>query len=73
MSKLVAESLALIIFTVLGSTSYVAAGDPYQALSVLRIPKKSAADISLPQVNGKTVRLSDYKGKVVLLGIFKVF
>jgi len=73
MSKYFAESLALIIVTTLASTSYAAAVDPYQALSVLRIPKKSAADFSLPQVNGKAVGLSDYKGKVVLLGFFKVF
>lgn len=49
------------------------AADPYEAFSVLRIQKKSARDFSLPQVNSKTVRLSDYKGKVVLLGFFKVF
>jgi len=40
---------------------------------VLRIRKISAPDFSLPQVNGKRVRLSDYKGKVVLLGFFKTF
>ncbi len=73
MSKFVAASLALIIFTVLASARYAAAVDPYQALSVLRIRKISAPDFSLPQVDGRRVRLSDYKGKVVLLGFFKTF
>lgn len=73
MSKFVAGCSGLIIFTVLASTFYAAAVDPYQALSVLRMPKTSAPDFSLPQVNGKTARLSDFKGKVVLLGFFKTF
>ena len=73
MSKYFAGFLALIIFTVLANTPYATTADPYQALSVLRIPKISAPDFSLPQVNGKRVRLSDYKGKVVLLGFFKTF
>lgn len=73
MSKSFAGPLALIILTSLAGISYAAAGDAYQALSVLRLPKKSAPDFSLPQVNGKTVRLSDYKGKVILLGFFKTF
>jgi len=73
MSKYFVGFLALIIFTVLASTPYASAVDPYQALSVLRIRKISAPDFSLPQVNGKRVRLSDYKGKVVLLGFFKTF
>jgi len=47
--------------------------DPYDAFSVLRLEKKPAPDFSLPQVNGKTVKLSGYKGKVVLLGFFKTF
>ena len=73
MSKYFTGFLALIIFTVLASARYAAAVDPYQALSVLRIRKISAPDFSLPQVDGKRIRLSDYKGKVVLLGFFKTF
>jgi len=49
------------------------AADPYETLSVIRQQIKAAPDFSLPQVNGKVVRLSDYKGKVVLLGFFKTF
>ena len=73
MSKYFVGFLALIIFTVLASTPYAAAADPYKALSVLRIRKMSTPDFSLLQVDGKRVRLSDYKGKVVLLGFFKTF
>jgi cytochrome oxidase Cu insertion factor (SCO1/SenC/PrrC family) len=47
--------------------------DPYKTFSVLQIQKKPAPDFSLPQVGGKRVRLSDYSGKVVLLGFFKTF
>ena len=47
--------------------------DPYDAFSVLRLEKKPAPDFSLPQISVKTVRLPDYKGKVLLLGFFKTF
>jgi len=49
------------------------AADPYQAFSALRIQKTAASDFSLPQVDGKTIELSDYRGNVVLLGFFKTF
>ena len=49
------------------------AADPYEAFSVIRSQKKAAPEFSLPQVDGKTMSLSDFKGKVVLLGFFKTF
>ena len=65
--------LVLFILVGLSSHSLVLAANPDEAFSVLRIEKKPAPDFSLPQVNGKTVRLADYRGKVVLLGFFKTF
>jgi len=63
----------LFLLTVLSVPVLTRAADPYEVFSVLRVQKKPAPDISLPQVGGKTFRLSDYKGKVVLLGFFKTF
>jgi hypothetical protein len=63
--------LSLLAFVSLPSLTRAA--DPYGPLSVLRIEKKPAPDFSLPAVGGKTVRLSGYKGKAVLLGFFQTF
>jgi len=63
----------VLTVTFLSSPSWAGAGDPYEALSVLRIEKKPAPDFSLPQVNGKTVGLSAYRRNFVLLGFFKTF
>ncbi len=49
------------------------AADPYEAFSVLRVEAKPAPDCSLPSVDGKLVKLSSYKGKVVLVGFFQTF
>lgn len=57
----------------LSSSSWAGAADPYETLSVLRTEKKPAPYFSLPSVDGKAVSLSDYKGKVVLLGFFQTF
>ena len=51
----------------------VAAADSYRALSVVRTPRKPASDFSLKQVGGKSIKLSRYRGDVVLLGFFKTF
>jgi cytochrome oxidase Cu insertion factor (SCO1/SenC/PrrC family) len=57
----------------LSSSSWAGTADPHGAFSALRTEAKPAPDFSLAQVNGKTVRLSDYRGNVVLLGFFKTF
>ena len=62
-------SLATLFFLPLTASG----ADPYDAFSVLRLEKKPAPDFSLPQVNGKTAKLSNYRGKAVLLGFFKTF
>jgi CHASE2 domain-containing sensor protein len=63
----------LSLVAVLSLPLWTHAADPYEAFSVLRVQKKPAPHFSLPQVSGKTVKISDYKGKVVLLGFFKTF
>lgn len=65
--------MAVLLLAFLSLPSLAFAADPFEALAVLRIQSKPAPEFSLPAVNGKTVRLSDYKGKVVLLGFFKTF
>ena len=62
-------SLATLLFLPLTASG----ADPYDAFSVLRLEKKPAPEFSLPQVDGKTVSLSDFRGKVVLLGFFQTF
>ena len=63
----------LFLLAVLSVPVLTPAADPYEVFSVLRVQKKPTPDFSLPQVGGKTVKLSDYKGKVLLLGFFKTF
>ena len=70
MAQFITALLSLLALLSLPSWTHA---DPYENFSVLRIQKKPAPDFSLPQVNGKTVRLSAHRGKVVLLGFFKTF
>ncbi len=67
----VVAGLSLLVFLLLPLGAR--AIDPYQALSVLGVEKKPAPAFSLPSVDGKVVKLSSYKGKVVLLGFFQTF
>ena len=69
--KLITGLLAFL--AVLSSPLSSRAADPYEAFSVIRQQKRAAAEFSLPQVDGKTVSLSDFRGKVVLLGFFQTF
>jgi hypothetical protein len=47
--------------------------NPYVAFSVVRLEKKPAPEFSPPLAGGQVVQLSDYRGKVVLLGFFKTY
>jgi len=45
--------------------------DPFPAMGVQRPANPSPApDLELPNLDGRRVRLSDFRGKVVLLGFF---
>jgi len=63
----------LALLAVLFSPLLSSAADPFVALSAIRVQPKTAPAFSLPQVDGKTVSLADFRGKAVLLGFFKTF
>jgi cytochrome oxidase Cu insertion factor (SCO1/SenC/PrrC family) len=63
----------LALLAVLFSPLLSSAADSFEALSAIPVQAKTAPAFSLPQVDGKTVSLSDFRGKAVLLGIFKTF
>lgn len=69
--KLITGLLAFL--AVLSSPLLSRAADPFEALSAIRIQPKAAPEFSLPQIDGKTISLSDFRGKVVLLGFFQTF
>jgi hypothetical protein len=64
MMQLITGVLSLLVVVLLPIEIHAA--DPYEAFSVIRMQKKAAPEFSLPQVNGKSMRLPDFKGEVVL-------
>ncbi|MBI4561546.1 MAG: hypothetical protein HY724_05830 [Candidatus Rokubacteria bacterium] len=56
----------------LGSTAPAAAAeDPFAALGVQRVvTPRAAPDLALPSLDGGTIGLKDFRGRVVLLGFF---
>ena len=47
------------------------AQDPYKALDLIKPNRPQAAkELSVPSLNGKTLRLADYRGKVVFLNFW---
>lgn len=63
----------LMFLAVLSSPLSSRADDPYKSFSVIRQQQRVAPEFSLPQVDGKAVSLSDFRGQVVLLGFFQTF
>jgi cytochrome oxidase Cu insertion factor (SCO1/SenC/PrrC family) len=48
-----------------------AAEDPFDSLAVQRLAQQAPApDLALPSLEGRTIHLKDFRGKVVLLGFF---
>jgi cytochrome oxidase Cu insertion factor (SCO1/SenC/PrrC family) len=48
-----------------------AAENPFDSLAVQRLAQRAPApDLALPSLEGKTIHLKDFRGKVVLLGFF---
>ncbi|MFQ5895497.1 MAG: peroxiredoxin family protein [Nitrospinota bacterium] len=65
----------LIVLALVGETALAASeaspGDYFKALGVYRFEKRPPApQFTLPDVGGNPVRLSDFKGKAVLLNFF---
>lgn len=65
-------SLVLVLGVGMGfALPSAAAADPYAAMGVERPSRpRPAPELALPSLDGKVVRLQDFRGKVILLGFF---
>lgn len=69
MSMVVA--LGLLILAVAGVASAQVAKDPFDAMTVHRpVEPFPAPDLAFRSLDGREVRLRDFRGKVVVLGFF---
>jgi len=65
------RSVALLVALMTTLPAQVNGGDPFPALNILRPGRTTAAaDFSVPALAGPALRLSDFKGKVVLLNFW---
>ena len=59
---------ALACVLIINPAVGVAAGPDYEALKIQRYePRRPASDFALQDLDGKTVRLADHRGKLLLL------
>lgn len=65
--KTIDRSALLLAFFAFFLIATEAVADPFKDLQITQIPREPARDFSLPDLNGKTVSLKDFRGKVVLL------
>lgn len=59
--------IVLIAALALSLTPARAGADLFKDLEIVRLPGDPAKEFSLPDLNGRTVSLKDFRGKVVLL------
>lgn len=69
--SVLAVSLAALMLAIATSRAGGASGDPLESMGVLRPAELVAApDSPFRSLDGRAVRLSELRGKVVLLGFF---